>query len=141
MLAVNKPLMEMTFSQMLMENTGMLYKAAKEAHYAASEHMYNSQKESYNSIIDTVITPMGDADNTTKKMWTDTAEEFAKAFVKSLKDSGFDSTLADEIDKHVKSIEPMLSFIVPTHGALACPAGPVTGTLIGTTTNGAIQIM
>lgn len=141
MLAVNKPLMEAKFSQMLMDETGMLYKAAKEAHYAASKYTYDTQRKEYNAGIDSRIEPMGDADFKTKKQWEDTAKEFAKMFVKTLKDAGFDSTLADEIDKHVKSIEPMVSLIVPTHGALACAAGPVTGTLIGTTTNGAIQIM
>lgn len=142
MLAVNKPLMEAKFSQMLMEESGMLYKAAKEAHYAASKYTYDVQREQYNAGIDSRIEPMGDADNKTKDQWEDIAKEFAKAFVKSLKDAGFDSTLADEIDKHVKSIEPMINFVIPgPAGALAGATGPVTGALIGTTTNGVVQIM
>lgn len=133
MLAVNKPIMEMTFSQMLMEETGMFYKAAYNAFYETTKP--SSGGESVNP----------EAEANIRKEIDDRAKEgakmFAKAFVKTLKDAGFDSTLADEIDKHVKSIEPMITLIVPAHGALANAGGPVAGTLIGTTTNGAIQIM
>jgi hypothetical protein len=58
-----------------------------------------------------------------------------------LNDNKVWDTIADEIDGHVRSIEPMINLVSPTHGALASPAGPVTGALIGTVQNGGIQIM
>jgi sulfite reductase alpha subunit-like flavoprotein len=133
MLAVNKPLMEMTFSNMLTEKTGMLYKAAYEAFYETTKPTKGDgsvNPDTEQQIYDTI-----------EKSAKENAEKFAKTFVKTLKDAGFDSTLADEIDKHVKSIEPIVTLIVPTQGALANAGGPVAGTLVGTTTNGAIQIM
>jgi hypothetical protein len=139
MLAVNKPLMEAKFSQMLAEESGMLYKAAKEAHYAASKYNYDTQIKEYNAGIDKSLPPMGDADSDTKKKWEDTAKEFAKAFVTALKNAGFDSTLADEIDNHVKSaqIDITVPALLPT---IISPMGPCTGSLSISTATGA-QIM
>lgn len=69
------------------------------------------------------------------------ANKFAYYFCKVLNDNKVWDSIANEIDGHVKSIEPIINLISPTHGALACPSGPVTGALIGTIQNGGIQIM
>lgn len=69
------------------------------------------------------------------------ANKFAYYFCKILNDNKVWDTIANEIDGHVRSIEPMINLVSPTHGALASPAGPVTGALIGTVQNGGIQIM
>lgn len=141
MLDVNKPLMEQTFRDMITVETGLLYKAAYEAHYATSEKTYEHQMNSYNSSNTNPETVVGRASGETKQMWDLMAKEFAKAFVETLNNEGFHTILANEIDKHVKSIEPMITMVVPTHGALSGAMGPVSGTLIGSVSNGAIQIM
>lgn len=69
------------------------------------------------------------------------ANKFAYYFCKVLNDNKVWNTIADEIDGHVKSIEPVINLISPTHGSLVCPSGPVTGAMVGTIQNGGIQIM
>lgn len=129
MLTANKEVMKLVFLNMLDPATnGMLYKAAKEAYYAVFKPKQPTGE--VNLDIEQYVT--NDMDNIAKDM----SETFAKTFVNSLKDSKFHEELATQIDNHVKSIE--VNLIVPTHGALTCAMGPVTGTLIGTANNGAI---
>ena len=141
MLKTNKPQMEQTFSDMLAEESGMLYKAAYAAHYKTSEKTYNIQKDSYNSSNRNSGSMVGGPSDTTISQWEDMAKTFAKTFVNTLKEVGFDKMLADEIDKHVNALEPMINLIIPTHGALASPTGPVTGSIVASVSNGAIKIM
>lgn len=145
MLATNLPMMKESIKRMITdvagaEDNGALYKAAKDAHYAASVKTYNLQMESYNNSNTNPNTVMGPPDSDVKQQWEDMAKEFAKVFVDTLIKEGFHNTLADIIDKHVKSIEPIITMTVPAHGALSGAMGPVAGTLVGTVSNGAIQI-
>ena len=62
------------------------------------------------------------------KLKIEKSEAFAKAFVKSLRNSNFDDLLANEIDKHIKSM--MLTITVPALlPTIISPTGPCSGSL------------
>ena len=111
------------------------WEAAKTAYYETIKPDIPDAEDP--DFQDKVIQARIDAENDANE----SANKFAYYFCKILNDNKIWDTIADEIDGHVKAMEPMINLIVPTHGALACPAGPVTGTLVGTTKNGGIQIM
>ena len=118
---------------MLTVNSGMLYKAAYDAYYQASKPTQGSGD--INSSTEASL--YSDIDNMAKNM----ADTFAKTFVNTLKDAGFHKTLADQIDGHVKSLEPIVTISLPgPAGALTSPMGPVTGALVCSTSNSTITI-
>lgn len=111
------------------------WEAAKTAYYETIKP--NIPDADDPDFQDNVIQARIDAENDANK----SANKFAYYFCKILNDNKIWDTIANEIDGHVKAMEPMINLIVPTHGALVCPTGPVTGTLVGTTKNGGIQII
>jgi hypothetical protein len=131
MLATNKPLMEFKFSQML-EDGGLFYQAAYDAYYKTAEPNSppTEEEDSVNPSVEMKL--YNDAKNTA----VNKSHEFAAAFVKGLRDGGFDSILADEIDKHVKSaqIDINVPVLLPT---IVSPMGPCTGSLSISTLTGA----
>lgn len=136
MLSVNKPLMQQTFSNMLQENTGMLYKAAYDAYMASMNDVKDISIDDpeMESQIATTNSNMNDLKKKKSK-------EFAKAFVNSLKDSGFDTTLANQIDQHVKSIQLMITMLPQGIATLITPMGPCTGTMIISDATANIQVL
>jgi hypothetical protein len=123
MLSTNLPLMKQKFSSMLTDNTGMFYKAAYEAYLESmsDQKPIVSNDPDISAIID-------DANAKMNKLKIEKSEAFAKAFVKSLRNSNFDDLLANEIDKHIKSM--MLTITVPALlPTIISPAGPCSGSL------------
>ena len=138
MLATNKPMMQKVFSDMITDKTGMLYKAAYNAHYDTSEHIYNEQQKSIAEYLSNNKISGSDAtiEEPDKSKWEADAKVFASSFVKALRDANFDSILADEIDKHVKSaqIDITVPVLPPT---ITSPMGPCTGSLMISQSTGA----
>lgn len=123
MLSTNLPLMKQKFSSMLTDNTGMFYKAAYEAYLESmsDQKPIVSDDPDISAIID-------DANAKMNKLKIEKSEAFAKAFVKSLRNSNFDDLLANEIDKHIKSM--MLTITVPALlPTIISPTGPCSGSL------------
>lgn len=123
MLSTNLPLMKQKFSSMLTDNTGMFYKAAYEAYLESmsDQKPIVSNDPDISAIID-------DANAKMNKLKIEKSEAFAKAFVKSLRNSNFDDLLANEIDKHIKSM--MLTITVPALlPTIISPTGPCSGSL------------
>lgn len=123
MLSTNLPLMKQKFSSMLTDNTGMFYKAAYEAYLESmsDQKPIVSNDPDISAIID-------DANAKMDKLKIEKSEAFAKAFVKSLRNSNFDDLLANEIDKHIKSM--MLTITVPALlPTIISPTGPCSGSL------------
>lgn len=123
MLSTNLPLMKQRFSSMLTDNTGMFYKAAYEAYLESmsDQKPIVSNDPDISAIID-------DANAKMNKLKIEKSEAFAKAFVKSLRNSNFDDLLANEIDKHIKSM--MLTITVPALlPTIISPTGPCSGSL------------
>lgn len=138
MLATNKPLMQKVFSDMITDKTGMLYKAAYDAYYDTTEYNYNEQQKNISSYLANNVVGGSDAvlDPPDKRKWEEEAKVFASSFVKALRDAKFDSTLADEIDKHVKSAQ--IDIAVPAlQPTIVSPMGPCSGSLLISTATGA----
>lgn len=128
MLSVNKPLMQQVFSNMLMEN-GPFYNAAYDAQYATMEHTAKKQLEAM-AMLDNTSVGGESFPEVNKQEWKEVSKVFAKAFIKALKDGKFDKTLADEIDKHVKSTELFITMMPQGIATIISPMGPCTGTMI-----------
>jgi hypothetical protein len=132
MLSVNKPMMKQAFSALIQDNSGVFYKAAYNAYYESvkpSSPSGDVNADQENKLCD-------ESDKAAK----DCAEKFAKAFCKELRSGGFDSTLADEIDNHVKSIKLMIT--TPVLPTVISPMGPCSGSLsIMEETGASIQIL
>ena len=138
MLAANKPLMQKVFLDMITDKTGMLYQAAYNAYYDTTEYNYNEQQKNISSYLANNKIGGSDAvlEEPDKRKWEADAKVFASSFVKALRDAKFDSVLADEIDKHVKSaqIDIAIPAIQPT---IVSPMGPCSGSLIISAASGA----
>lgn len=136
MLSVNKPLMQQTFSNMLLENTGMFYKAAYDAYMASMNDIEDASDEDpdLNAKILEVNSEMN-------KLKEKKSKEFAKAFVKSLKDTGFDTTMADQIDQHVKSMQLMITMLPQGLATIISPMGPCTGAMVISDATANIQLL
>ena len=136
MLSVNKPIMQQTFSNMLLENTGMFYKAAYDAYMASMSDIEDASDEDpdLNAKISEVNSEMN-------KLKEKKSKEFAKAFVKSLKDAGFDTTLADQIDQHVKSMQLMITMLPQGIATIISPVGPCTGAMVISDATANIQLL
>ena len=136
MLSVNKPLMQQTFSNMLLENTGMFYKAAYDAYMASMNDIEDASDEDpdLNAKISEVNSEMN-------KLKEKKSKEFAKAFVKSLKDAGFDTTMTDQIDQHVKSMQLMITMLPQGLATIISPMGPCTGAMVISDATANIQLL
>lgn len=136
MLSVNKPIMQQTFSNMLLENTGMFYKAAYDAYMASMNDIEDASDEDpdLNAKISEVNSEMN-------KLKDKKSKEFAKAFVTSLKDAGFDTTLADQIDQHVKSMQLMITMLPQGLATIISPMGPCTGAMVISDATANIQLL
>jgi hypothetical protein len=131
MLATNKPKMQKVFSDMIADKTGMLYKAAYNAYYDTTERIYNEQQKNIAEYLvnNSVSGSDGSVDAPDKSKWAADAKVFASSFVKALRDAGFDKTLADEIDTHVKSAQ--IDITVPAlQPTIVSPMGPCSGSLV-----------
>jgi hypothetical protein len=115
-----------------LEEGGLFYQAAYDAYYKTAEPNSppTEEEDSVNPSVEMKL--YNDAKNTAANK----SHEFAAAFVKGLRDGGFDSILADEIDKHVKSaqIDINVPVLLPT---IVSPMGPCTGSLSISTLTGA----
>lgn len=136
MLSVNKPIMQQTFSNMLQEDTGMLYKAAYDAYMASM----NDVKDMSNDDPEMEF-QIANANSEMNKLKDKKSKEFAKAFVNSLKESGFDTTLANQIDQHVKSIQLLITMLPQGIATLISPMGPCTGTMVISDATANIQVL
>lgn len=136
MLSVNKPLMQQTFSNMLLENTGMFYKAAYDAYMASM----NDIEDAYDEDPD-LNAKILEVNSEMNKLKEKKSKEFAKAFVKSLKDAGFDTTMADQIDQHVKSMQLMITMLPQGLATIISPMGPCTGAMVISDATANIQLL
>lgn len=136
MLTANKPLMKQKFANMLTDKTGMFYKAA----YNALLESMEDQKP-YTGDDAAIAATINAANAVMDKLKIQKADAFASAFVKSLKDSGFDDLLADEIDKHVKSLSLMITMLPQGLATLISPMGPCTGTMVISDATANIQVL
>jgi hypothetical protein len=68
------------------------------------------------------------------------AETFAKEFCNKLKDGKFMDSIADEIDKHIKSMELFISVLPTGIATVVSPVGPCTGAMIISKATADIQI-
>lgn len=111
-------------------NKGPVYEAAYNAYYSVNDfNIESSDDAEINAILDTTRI------NCENKRKED-ADKFATEFCNALLEGGFMDSIADEIDKHIKSA--MITINVPViPPTLVSPTGPVTGSLIISETAGA----
>lgn len=124
MLSVNKPLMKNSLNMLLLATKGNpFYDAAYNAYYESNKCEMNS--------VSATDDPSGISNNAaldTNSKIKKRANDFAVEFCNTLKKGGFMDTIADEIDKHVKSM--MLTINIPMLlPTIISPMGPCTGTL------------
>lgn len=132
MLSTNKPLMKNSLNSLLNASSGSpVYDAAYNAYYEANKCEMNSM-----SPDDDPSGIANKAASETNEKLKDHAKDFATEFCKNLKNGGFMDTIADEIDKHVKSMMLTISIpvLLPT---IVSPMGPCTGSLMISETTGA----
>lgn len=127
MLSVNKPLMQQAFSKMLQKND-IFYNAAYNAYYKNIEYANTNALKTLKEINSLFSQDNYFSEN--KEEWKKSSEVFADAFIQALKDGNFDKILADEIDKHVKSIELSITMMPQGIATIASPAGPCSGTML-----------
>lgn len=136
MLTANKPLMKQKFASMLTDKTGMFYKAA----YNALLESMGDQKP-YVGDDAAIVATVNAANTVMDKLKIQKADAFASAFVKSLRNSGFDDLLANEIDKHVKSLSLLITLQPQGLATLISPVGPCTGSLIISDATATIEVL
>jgi hypothetical protein len=132
MLATNLPIMKQTLNSLIMENNSVMYDAAYNAFYEASKPDKNAAKIDDPSAQQQNDGFQNDMVKQIDDMVKEKAKEFANMFCKNLKDGGFMDKIADEIDKHVKSLDISITTAVPgpSGSVLACGVGPVSGSII-----------
>lgn len=131
MLSTNIILMKQNLNELLKIN-GPFYKAAYDAFYNTNNKEISSDSQ-IDSDFDSIIK---EAEIKRLKLLKDDSEKFAKEFCEGLKNGGFMNSLADEIDKHIKSA--LITINVPVlPPTLATASGPVTGSLIISEATGA----
>lgn len=115
---------------------GVFYKAAYDAYY----NLINVDIDATNDDSDLApIVAEGKIACEQKKK--DDAKQFATDFCNGLKEGGFMDTIADEVDKHIKSaqIDIVVPVLPPT---IVSPTGPCTGSLtISKSTGAQISIL
>ena len=124
MLSTNILLMKTKLNSLLTPTSGNpMYDAAYNAYYNANKSTFN--------VVSVDEDPSGVANKNateTNERIKSCAKEFAEEFCKGLKSSGFMDSIADEIDKHIKSMG--LSITVPALlPTIISPMGPCTGSL------------
>lgn len=123
MLSTNILSMKTKLNSLLAPSSGNpMYDAAYNAYYSANKSVFNA--------ISVDEDPSGVANKNateTNERIKSCAKEFAEEFCKGLKSSGFMDSIANEIDKHIKSMG--LSITVPISPTVASPAGPCSGML------------
>lgn len=141
MLSANKPLMQQKFANMLMDNSGLFYKAAYNAQYKMLENDHKRMVNGFSSD-NAFNTPNGRIaiDKPTDK-WEESSKVFAKEFVKALRDGNFDQILADEIDNHIKSMELMITMQPQGIATIISPMGPCSGSMIISKATANVQIL
>lgn len=139
MLSVNLPLMKQNLNKLLDTppvGEGPIYKAAYNAYYNVTS------VEGFESTDDPDLAPIiaknkAECEQKCKK----NAEDFAKEFCKGLKEGGFMTTIADEIDGHVKAIKLLITMMPQGIATIVSPAGPCTGSMVIDDTTASIQIL
>lgn len=126
MLATNIVLLKQKLNKLLDApplGEGVVYKAAYEAYYNAIDVDINDSNDDPDLAP---IVAKAKIDCEQKKK--DDAKQFATDFCNGLKDGKFMETIADEIDKHIKSAQIDISIpaLLPT---IISPMGPCTGSL------------
>lgn len=132
MLAANLPIMKQSLNSLIMENSSVMYDAAYNAYYESAKPDKNAAKVDDPSAQAQNEGFQNDMVKQIDDKVKEKAKEFANAFCKNLKDGGFMDKIADEIDKHVKSLDISIVAPIPnpTSGSvLACGVGPVTGSI------------
>lgn len=150
MLDVHKTKMLKTFSDMLNKETpttsgGVIYEAAKEAYYVvnkcpdnidfARDDSENAMEN--NAMIEAKLEQSRKEQNERAK---ENAKKFAEKFVDILKYGGFDTTIANEIDDHVKALDLIIN-VLPTGITVTSPTGPCTGTILINNSTANIQLL
>jgi hypothetical protein len=102
---------------------GVFYKAAYDAYYNVINVDIDDSND--DSDLAAIVKERKIACEQKKK---DDAKQFATDFCNGLKQGGFMNTIADEIDKHIKSaqIDIVVPILPPT---IVSPMGPCTGSL------------
>jgi hypothetical protein len=134
MLAANITLLKQNLNQLLATppiKEGPVYKAAYDAYYNVTkvEIVADNQDPDLQAIV------LQKKLECEQKMKSD-AQQFAIDFCNGLKSGRFMETIADEIDKHIKSaqIDIVVPVLPPT---IVSPFGPCTGSLAISTATGA----
>ena len=124
MLSTNLPLMKNSLNSLLLSKEGNpFYDAAYKAYYESNKCIMDSA-----SIDDDPSGIANRSANEANEKLKDRAAEFAKEFCNILKNGGLMDSIADEIDKHIKSMLLTINIpaLLPT---IISPTGPCTGSL------------
>ena len=109
---------------------GPIYKAAYNAYYDVSNFNITHSDD---PDIETILRK---TENDCEEQRKRNADQFAKTFCNDLLNNDLMSTIADEIDKHIRSA--MITINVPViPPTVISPSGPVTGSLIISESTGA----
>lgn len=136
MLSSNLQLMKTSLNNLLVDSQGNpVYDAAYTAFYEANKCELNSVSadDDPNGLANNAI-------NESNKRFEKLSETFAKEFCNKLKDGKFMDSIADEIDKHIKSMELFISVLPTGIATVVSPVGPCTGAMIISKATADIQI-
>lgn len=139
MLSTNKLVLENNLKN-IFDKDGDLYKAAYNAHYTTSEYIYASQQNDLffnEDTKDIVISASKDM----KEKWKEAAKVFAENFTNTLISNNLHLKLADEIDKHIRSMQLSIVIQPQTLASIISPTGPCSGTLIINNETSNIQLL
>lgn len=124
MLSNNKPLMINALNSLITPSEGHpLYDAAYNAYYESNKCNLDMVPidEDPNDIANKAASDIN-------KLIIDRSKDFAKTFCEHLQNNGFMDSIADEIDKHIKSM--MITINIPSLlPTIISPTGPCTGAL------------
>ena len=116
---------------------GAVYTAAYNAYFNLTnvELDTNSEDSDIQSILES-------ASEELKEKIENDAKQFATDFCNGLKDNNFMETIADEVDKHIKSMKLVINVLPQGMASIVSPVGPCTGTLVvDDPTTATIQIL
>lgn len=136
MLSSNLPVMKNALNLLLNDSQGNpVYDAAYNAFYEANKGDENvvSADDDPNGIAGGAV---GEVNERMKTI----AEIFAKEFCNKLKDGKFMDSIADEIDRHIKSMELTITMFPTSLATIISPTGPCTGTMVISKATSNIQI-
>ena len=126
MLSSNLPVMKNALNALLMDSKGNpVYDAAYNAFYEANKGELNSVSadDDPNGLVNNAI-------NEANKRLEKLSEIFAKEFCNNLKDGKIMESIADEIDKHIKSMELMITMLPQGIATVISPVGPCSGSMV-----------